>query len=208
MRPDGQYFSRPLQRQSLIATQPDMRLLARCADGEAALAEVRAQRPDVLVLDLRMPRMDGLTVLRELKKDASQTKVVVLTAAVSNDDVIEAARLGVRGVVLKEMAPKMLVNCIRKVHKGGRWLEHASMGRALDQLVLRQSGERELAKLLTARELDVVRCVAEGLRNKEIARRLDINEGTVKLHLHNAYSKLGVDGRLALSVYLREKGIA
>jgi len=194
--------------EAVLATQPDMQVLASCADGEAALAAVRAHRPDVLVLDLRMPRMDGLSVLRELKEKDGQTKVVVLTAALSSDDVIEAVRLGVRGVVLKEMAPRMLVNCIRKVHEGGRWLEHASMGRALDQLIVRDAGERELARILTGRELDVARCVAQGLRNKDIAKRLGVNEGTVKLHLHNVYLKLGIDGRLALNVLLREKGLA
>ena len=194
--------------EAVLATQPDMQVLASCADGEAALAAVRAHRPDVLVLDLRMPRMDGLSVLRELKEKDGQTKVVVLTAAVSSDDVIEAVRLGVRGVVLKEMAPRMLVNCIRKVHEGGRWLEHASMGRALDQLIVRDAGERDLARILTGRELDVARCVGQGLRNKDIAKRLGVNEGTVKLHLHNVYLKLGIDGRLALNVLLREKGLA
>ena len=194
--------------EAVLATQPDMQVLASCADGEAALAAVRAHRPDVLVLDLRMPRKDGLSVLRELKEKDGQTKVVVLTAAVSSDDVIEAVRLGVRGVVLKEMAPRMLVNCIRKVHEGGRWLEHASMGRALDQLIVRDAGERELARILTGRELDVARCVVQGLRNKDIAKRLGVNEGTVKLHLHNVYLKLGIDGRLALNVLLREKGLA
>ena len=194
--------------EAVLSAQPDMQVLARCADGEAALAAVRAHRPDVLVLDLRMPRIDGLTVLRELKEKDGHTRVVVLTAAVSSDDVIEAVRLGVRGVVLKEMAGRMLVNCIRKVHEGGRWLEHASMGRAFDQLILRDAGERELARILTARELDVVRGVAQGLRNKEIAGRLGVNEGTVKIHLHNVYVKLGIDGRLALNVLLRDKGLA
>lgn len=194
--------------EAVLESQPDMKVLARCADGEEALAAVRAHRPDVLVLDLRMPRMDGLTVLRQLNEREGHTKVVVLTAAVSSEDVIEAVRLGVRGVVLKEMAPKMLVSCIRKVYEGGRWLEHASAGRALDQLIRRDAGERELARILTTRELDVVRCVAQGLRNKEIATRLGVNEGTVKIHLHNVYLKLGVDGRLALSVLLRDKGLA
>ena len=196
--------------EALLAGQPDMQVLARCADGEQALRAVRELRPDVLVLDLRMPRMDGLTVLRELKRldGENRTRVVVLTAAVSSEDVIEAVRLGVKGVVLKEMAPQMLLACIRKVHGGGQWLERSATAQAIDALLRRDEGERELARALTAREIEVVRCVAQGLRNKEIARRLDINEGTVKIHLHNVYGKLGIDGRLALSAYLRERGVA
>jgi DNA-binding NarL/FixJ family response regulator len=193
--------------ESLIATQPDMQVLARCADGQAALEAVKSRQPDVLILDLRMPRLDGLAVLRELKKLELKTRVVVLTASASTDDVVEAIRLGVRGVVLKDMAPQMLAQCIRRVHEGGQWLERASAARAMEQMIRREAGEREAAAILTPRELDVLRSVAKGLRNKEIARRLEINEGTVKIHLHHIYEKLKLDGRLALSVYAREKGL-
>jgi len=193
--------------ESLLAAQPDMKVLARCANGEEAVAAVRSHRPDVLVLDLRMPRMDGLAVLRELKKNDAKTSVVVLTAALGDEDVIEAMRMGVRGVVLKEMAPGMLVACIRKVYEGGEWFERATLTRAMETLLRRESGERELRRMLTTRELDVARCVALGLRNRDIANRLEINEGTVKIHLHNIYQKLRVEGRLALSVRLREMGI-
>jgi len=193
--------------ESLFRVERDLRVVARCGDGDAALRAVREHRPDILVLDLRMPRRDGLAVLEDLKKEGLQTRVVVLTAALDEDEVIEAIRLGVRGVVLKEMAPQLLVQCIRRVHAGGKWLERRSVIRALDKMVRRQEGEREVAAVLTAREIEVMRLVAKGLRNKEIAKNLSVTEGTVKIHLHNTYEKLNLDGRLALSLYAREKGL-
>lgn len=194
--------------EALLATQPDLSVVARCADGEAALEAVERLRPDVLVLDLRMPQMNGLDVLRQLKDKALPTRTVMLTAAIDEDEAVELLRLGVRGVVLKEMAPQLLVQCIRRVHEGGLWIERTSMARALERVLRREDAERAAAAVLTPRELDVVRCVAQGLRNKEIARRLGINEGTVKLHLHHIYEKLGIDGRVALILHAREKGLA
>ena len=112
-----------------------------------------------------------------------------------------------RGVVLKEMAPEMLVKCVRKVHQGGTWLERVSAGRVLDRISGREDARRETARALTPREHEVARLVASGLRNKEIAGRLGVGEGTVKIHLHHAYEKLGVDNRVALALHLREMGL-
>jgi DNA-binding NarL/FixJ family response regulator len=151
-----------------------------------------------------MPRLGGLDVLRTIRAEGLATRVVVLTAALDEEDVLEAIALGARGVVLKEMASALLVECLRRVHEGGTWLERDSAGRALDRLARREEG-REAASTLTPRELDVVRLVLSGLRNKEIAERLAIGEGTVKIHLHHAYEKLGVDSRLELAVFARDK---
>ena len=182
-------------------------VVARCRDGEQALRAVREQAPDVLVLDLRMPRLGGLEALRAMREEGLATRVVVLTAEAEDEEIVEALRLGVRGVVLKEMASEMLVKCVQRVHEGGSWLERVSAGRALDRLVQGEEARREVASTLTPRESEVVRLVADGLRNKEIAERLGIVEGTVKIHLHRAYEKLGVDSRLALAVHLRDKGL-
>lgn len=193
--------------QSLLARERDIEVLACCADGLSALQAVEKHRPDILVLDVRMPRMDGLAVLQTLKSRGLQTRVILLAAELRAVQIAEATRLGVRGVLLKDMAPSTLVQCIRAVHEGRQWPEHGSMAGAMEQLLKRRQGEDDRARLLTARELDVVRGVARGLRNREIASELAINEGTVKIHLHNAYRKLNVESRLALSVYARDKGI-
>lgn len=194
--------------QSLLARERDMQVLACCADGLATLEAVEKHRPDILLLDVRMPRMDGLEVLQALLTGGLSARVILLAAEMRAPQMEEAVRLGVRGVLLKDMAPSTLVQCIRTVHEGGQWPEHGSIARALKALLKRSQGEPDLAGQLTARELEVVRGVARGLRNRQIASELAINEGTVKIHLHNACRKLHVAGRLALSVYARDKGIA
>jgi DNA-binding NarL/FixJ family response regulator len=193
--------------EQLCRLESDFALLARCEDGETALRAVRAHRPDVLVLDIRMPGKNGLAVLRELSHEKLPTRVVLLTANLGEDDVLEAMRLGVRGVVLKEMAPQLLVRCIRTVHQGGQWIEKRSFGKALDRMLRREAGAREVAAKLTPREVEVVCKVGLGQRNREIAEALNITEGTVKIHLHNIYEKLGLGSRLELSLYAREKGL-
>jgi len=192
--------------ETLLHQIRDLKVLASCRNGEEALRAVHKHRPDVLVLDIRMPGKNGLDVLRELKGQKLPTRVVVLTAALEDDDVLEAVRLGVSGVVLKEMAPELLVQCIRKVAAGERWLEKRSFHSALEKLLRREAGAQAI-RVLTPREIEVVRMVVTGLRNKEIAEKLSISEGTVKIHLHSIYRKLELDGRMALTRYAQEKGL-
>ncbi len=194
--------------ENLCDQEKDFNVVARCVNGEETLQAVRKHRPDILVLDIRMPKKSGLDVLRLMKQENLPTRVVVLTAALDEDEVVEALNLGVAGVVLKEMAPNLLVQCIRKVHAGEQWLEKRSVGRALEKMLQREASARLLVGTLTPREVEIVRMVATGLRNKEIADKLSITEGTVKIHLHNVYEKLGVDSRLALTLYAQEKGLA
>ena len=181
-------------------------VLARCTDGEEAVRAVRKHHPDILVLDLRLSRKDGLSVVRELKRENLSTRIVLLSSAPEEDHVSEAIRLGVRGVVLKEMPSHLLVQCIRKVHAGEQWVEKRSVGRLLEKLLRREVASRQLALDLTSRELEIVRLVAAGLRNKEIALRLFVQEGTVKIHLHNIYRKLNLTSRMSLILYAQKKG--
>jgi len=191
----------------LFEREPDVQVVARCSTGSQALAAVRARRPDVLILDLRMPEPNGLAVVRALRDEGLPTRIVLLTAQIDDDQVLEALELGVGGVLLKEMAPRLLVECVQKVARGESWLEKQSAGRLLEKLVRREAGTREIQQLLTAREFEIMRLVVQGLRNKEIGEQLHISEGTVKLHLHNLYGKLNVSGRAQLSNYARVKGV-
>jgi DNA-binding NarL/FixJ family response regulator len=154
-----------------------------------------------------MPEPGGLAVLRLLRDEGLPTRAVILTAAIEDDEVVEALQLGVGGVLLKAMAPKLLVQCVRKVARGEQWLEKQSAWRVLDKLLQREAGTRELQRVLTPREFEVVRLVVEGLHNNEIAAQLHVSEGTVKVHLHNTYQKLEVQGRMELSNYVRGKGV-
>ncbi|HWL67667.1 MAG TPA: response regulator transcription factor [Geminicoccus sp.] len=189
----------------LLEREGDLEVVARCQSGEAALAAVREHRPDLLVLDLNMPGLSGMDVLRGIAEERLALRVVLLTADLRDDDLFEAVRLGVRGVILKDMAPELLVRCIRAVHAGGQWLEQHLTGWTLDRLLARESAKQQATKALTQREIELVRLVAEGLRNKEIAFRLGITEGTVKIHLHRIYDKLQVTSRIELANYIRRQ---
>jgi len=191
--------------ETLLQREGDIVVVHRCADGVETLRAVAKHEPDVLVLDLRMPRADGVAVLRHMHEQRLPTRTVLLAAVVDDEELVEAIRLGVKGIVLKEMAPQFLVECLREVHVGGQWFEQRTVGEAMDKLVRREAAAREVSGLLSRRELEVVRGVAQGLRNRQIAERLGIAEGTVKLHLHTVYTKLGVDGRTALLVKLQQK---
>ena len=193
--------------ENLFSLEPDFRVLARCVNGEEGVEAVRRYQPDVLVLDIRMPGKDGLAVLRELQLDKQPTKVVLLAGALEQEEVLEALRLGVRGMVLKELAPQMVVQCVRKVHSGERWLEKQAFGRALETLLRREAGEREAGSVLTPREIEMVGMVARGLRNREMSERMAISEGTVKIHLHNIYKKLKVESRVELILYAQAKNL-
>ena len=108
-------------------------------------------------------------------------------------------------MVLKELAPLMVVQCVRKVYAGEQWLEKQAFGRALETLLRREAGEREAGSVLTPRELEMVGMVARGLRNKEMSERMNISEGTVKIHLHHIYRKLKVENRVDLILYAQSK---
>jgi len=193
--------------ENMFRRERDCRVVASCVDGVEALRAITRHQPSVAVLDLKMPRMDGLAVLREVQKEARKTRIVLLAAVLDDEDVLEAVHLGVRGVILKEMAVALVVQCVREVHAGRQWLEKRSVAQALEKFTRRQTGTRELEKILTAREFEVARAVAAGLRNKEIAAKLQIAEGTVKIHLHAIYEKLNLDGRMSLVLRLKEKAV-
>jgi DNA-binding NarL/FixJ family response regulator len=193
--------------ENLFRGEMVFKLLARCANGDETLKALRRDKPEILLLDMQMPGDGGLGVLREMKKGKLSTRVVVLTAALEEDQLAEAIRLGARGLVLKELAPALLVQCVRKVHGGELWLEKRSVTNALERLLKREAGGKEAALLLTPREIEVVKQVAAGMRNLEVAKTLFISEGTVKMHLHSIYQKLGVDSRTKLIRYAQEKAI-
>ena len=192
--------------EQLFSLEPDFEILARATNGSDALRFVREFRPDILILDLRMPVKDGLTVLREMRCESLPTQAVVLTA-VDGDDVLEAIQIGVRGLVLKDTAPMLLVRCVREVHAGGMWLDRSAAARAVDKLIVRESRFPECAHVLTPRELEIARMIAKGMHNKAIAEKLSVTVGTAKLHLHHVYQKLNVDGRMGLMHYLQSRGL-
>jgi DNA-binding NarL/FixJ family response regulator len=188
----------------LLSLEPDITVVARCTNGNEALAAIARERPHVVIADLLMPGRSGMDLLRELREMRSSVRLVLLTARIEHEQVLEALKLGVAGVVLKESAPRQILDCIRRVAIGHQWIDHAIGSRTLDGILRRQSGAAKAAAVLTAREIEVVRMVARGLRNKEIADLLSITEGTVKAHLRTIFEKLRIDSRTKLIVYARD----
>jgi DNA-binding NarL/FixJ family response regulator len=192
--------------EQLFQREKDFEVVATATTGAQALTAVRKHRPDVLVLDIRMPDGDGLSVLRQIHTEKLPTRVVLLTATLEEDEVLEAMQHGVSGLVLKESAAVGLVQTVRRVQRGERALEPSLVTRALDRLAQREEAKK-ITEVLSKRETEIVKMVAAGLRNKEIALKLTIGEGTVKTHLHTIYEKLGVHGRVELTMYAYERGL-
>ena len=189
----------------LLRAEPDFDILATCGSVEEGWDAVIKYQPDVVVLDLKLGEGDGLTLLSRLGSNGrARPAVVVLTAAEDENIWLKAAQLGARGVVLKATAPRVLEDCLRAVHRGETWLHVAGVDLSA-RLAQRKAAEAELENVLTPRELEVVRIVAMGADNNEIADRLSISLGTVKIHLHHVYDKLRLSGREALMRLLREK---
>jgi DNA-binding NarL/FixJ family response regulator len=191
----------------LFADQEGFEILARCVNGEDAFAAVRRTQPDVLLLNLHMPKMDGLSVTQALKREGLPTQVVMLTAALSEKEALECLRLGVAGIVLKDMPSSQVLQCVRKVAAGDVWVEKRSFSLVMEHLLRREAGAQQIANKLSAREIQVVKLCAQGASNAEIARALALTEGTVKSHLHRAYSKLNLRGRSDLTRFAHENGL-
>jgi two-component system response regulator DegU len=192
--------------EQLFRREKDFEVIGTATNGEDALAAVRSKKPDVLVLDINMPKGNGLWVLKSVHTEKLKTRVVLLTATLDDDEVLEAMQSGVSGLVLKEAAAVNLVDTVRRVQRGERALEPMLVSRALERLSQREEAKK-IVEVLSKRETEIVKMVAAGLRNKEIALKLSIGEGTVKTHLHTIYEKLGVHGRVELAMYALEQGI-
>ena len=184
----------------------EVEIVARCRNGEQVLAEVARSRPELLLLDVQMPGLTGLDVLKRLRMSGDPTPVILLTASLSSAEAIEAIQLGVNGLVLKESAPRQLLQCVESVRAGERWLDPEATQRALDYATQERNGSPAYS-VLTPREQHLARLITHGLRNKEIASEMSITEGTVKMHLHNIYEKLGVGSRTELAIYAKNNGI-
>jgi DNA-binding NarL/FixJ family response regulator len=192
--------------QQLFERREGFDVVGCCADAATAVDAVARHLPDVMVLDLRMPGRSGLDVLRQLSGRCPACRRVLLTAAISDAEVAEATRLGATGLVMKEASPEVLLNCVRSVHGGTPCIERDSGGIS-DPRPAAIGSAAGSSDSLTQREKEILRMVALGLRNKVIADRLSISDGTVKVHLHNIYQKLGVDGRLELVLAAQQKGL-
>ncbi len=179
----------------LLAGEKDFVVVAEASDGKEAVSLARTLKPDVLLLDLAMPRVPGMEVLRELARDQSPVYTILLTAAIQPFEVTSALQLGARGIVLKASPPELLLKSIRSVCEGEYWV-----GGEVLTAVARFGQQPSSNSGLTSRELEIIAAIRAGHSNKEIALKLSISEETVKRHLSNIFGKLGVSSRLELAI--------
>jgi DNA-binding NarL/FixJ family response regulator len=186
----------------LLTSDDNLTIVGEASNGQECIQMLAKLKPDILLLDLRMPDKDGLAVLEEINFETMPTRVIVLTATEDDRDVIRAMRLGARGVVLKQSATDLLVKSIHKVYSGEIWLDQRMTAEVMKAFSKSsEAGPRREKPLLSDREKEIVQLVAQGFRNKEIGEKLFISEQTVKNHLHNIFDKLGVSDRLELALY-------
>jgi two-component system, NarL family, nitrate/nitrite response regulator NarL len=191
----------------LLEAEPDLKVIGEAQDGTEAVKLARQLKPDILLLDLAMPRMPGLEALREMSSgsNSNAVRVILLTAAAEKKQIVEALQLGARGVVLKDSATQLLLKSIHTVMAGEYWVGRESVSNLVQYLrsLVQSSGEEARQKKfgLTPRELEIVSTVVAGYSNKEIAEYCKISEDTVKHHLSNIFDKLGVSTRLELALF-------
>jgi DNA-binding NarL/FixJ family response regulator len=202
---DHPVFREGLRR--LLQLEPGFQVVGHAANGIEAVEQVATLQPDVLLLDLLMPKAGGLEALAEIAERRLRVKAVLLTAAIDTPETVRALQLGVRGVVLKECATKMLFQCVRAVIAGEYWVGHQRVGEVLDWLQRKPEPAPVLtrgtrpASTLTQRELQIVAAIVDGATNKDIGQQFRLSEQTVKNHLSHIFDKLGVSNRLELALY-------
>jgi DNA-binding NarL/FixJ family response regulator len=186
----------------LLDSEKGITIVGEAGSSTACIKMLGELKPDILLLDLRMPDKNALAVLEEVNLDTIWTRVIVLTAAIDNRDLVRALRLGARGVVLKESAIDLLVKSIHHVHAGEIWLDSQMTAEVINAFsASSKSGTHCEKALITDREMEIVQLVAQGIHNKEIGKKLFISGQTVKNHLRNIFDKLGVSDRLELMLY-------
>jgi two-component system nitrate/nitrite response regulator NarP len=179
-------------------------VVCRVPDGQEALEALPASRADILLLDVSMPGRGGVDVLRILRSRSDNHPVVLLTASLDDNLLLEALQLQVNGIVLKESAQEQLLECLQAVRAGRRWIEQGLMQKAL-KLTSEGAASTDPLAAVTTRERAVVELVAQGLRNREIATELGMTEGTVKVYLHRIYEKLQVTNRTELALLVKAR---
>jgi DNA-binding NarL/FixJ family response regulator len=189
----------------LLESERDFKVVGEACDGVEAVKMVRQLKPEILLLDLAMPRGPGLEALREMSTDTTGVRVILLTAAAEKDQIVEALQLGARGVVLKDSATQILLKSIRAVMDGEYWVGRESVSNLVQYLRGLVGSSSNVARQrrygLTPRELEIVSAVVAGYANKEIAEHFKISEDTVKHHLSNIFDKVGVSTRLELALF-------
>jgi NarL family two-component system response regulator LiaR len=188
---------------TFLELQDEVEVVGEAENGEEAVAEAERLTPDVVLLDLVMPRLDGVGAIHGIRERSPATRVIVLTSFLDDDKLLPAVRAGAAGYLLKDVQPRELVGAIRTVHEGEALLHPAAAAKVMAELAARP----DPVSLLTRRERDVLGLIARGMPNKVIALELGVSEKTVKTHVSNLLGKLGLTDRTQAAVYAVRAGL-
>lgn len=192
---------------ALLATEPDFEVIGEASDGADALAKAQTLRPDVVLMDLVMPKMDGIEATRQITSQVKGVRILVLTSFAADDKVFPAIKAGALGYLLKDSGPFELIQAIRQVQRGQPSLEPSIASRVLFELA-HPSSDPLTTDPLTGREMEVLRLVAQGRSNREIAEKLVITELTVSTHVSNILGKLHLASRTQAALFALREGLA
>jgi two-component system nitrate/nitrite response regulator NarL len=184
---------------TLLNEDKTFRVIATCTDGSEAIDAIQTRKPDLALLDMNMPSLHGLQVLKAVVAESLATRIIFLAAFLSDREIVAATAGGAYGIILKESAPDTLISCLHAVAAGQKWLPAELVDGALERTLEQHAKIARVEKLLTRREIEVMLRVSDGLSNKEVGSQLNISEGTVKIHLHSIYHKVGVGNRTSLA---------
>jgi two-component system, NarL family, nitrate/nitrite response regulator NarL len=190
---------------NMLESEPGFEVVGEAEDGDVAITETLELEPDILLLDVQMPRLPGLEALRAIMSKSPRVKIIMLTSTISTQQIIEALQIGARGIVLKDSVAGDLSKSMRAVLSGDYWIggeRVVNLVAALNELMKQAAAAPEKKTYgLTPRELEVVTCIVEGCSNKDVAKQFAISEETVKRHLSNIFDKTGVSTRLELALF-------
>jgi DNA-binding NarL/FixJ family response regulator len=192
---------------TIVDREPDLEMVGEGVDGDTALAAVREHRPDVVLMDIRMPGRDGIEATRAVLAEPDPPKVLILTTFDLDEYVHACLRAGASGFLLKDSQPAAIVAAVRAAHAGDATLSPAVTQRLISSYVTSPAPDAALPVALTEREVDVLRAIARGLSNAEVARELYVGESTVKTHVASILAKLGVRDRLQAVIVAYESGL-
>lgn len=201
---------------AILRAEPDITIVGQARDGMDALELAVSADPDVILMELRLARMEGLVVLRSLAARSHRAKVILFTGSGAREEFVEAMKLGCAGILMKSSAPELIAKSIRKVSEGEIWLDANTTAAVMGEFArpaetssaLGGSGQLQRGRAqLSEREREIIMLIAKGYKNKEIAEAMFITEQTVKNHLHNVFDKLGVSDRLELALYAIHHGL-
>jgi len=192
---------------ALLATEPGIEVVGEAEDGRLAIAQASRLRPDVILMDLVMPELDGITAIQHITTHQSEVRILVLTSFATDDKIFPAIKAGALGYLLKDSSPQELVQAIRQVCRGESFL-HPLVARKLLQELSQPPTQPPTPDPLTERELEVLRLVAQGHSNQEIAVQLTISDATVRTHVSNILGKLHLASRTQAALYALREGLA